>query len=134
MIISRLTLADDTALTYQEEAAARKLPLEAVLAERLEHATALDPRGRVLIIEPRSRERLEASLGGLPLLSTEDLISKVQRLARLKFGDHVIEITPGQMEELTWRAHKMGKPIAVMIEEAARVFGETFFSLIQGPK
>lgn len=133
MIVRQLTLADDTALTYQDEADARKIPLETLLAERLEHAQALDPRNRFLILEGNNRSRLERILGELPVLSVDDLISKVHRLARIRFGDHEIALTAGQMEELAWRAHKRGVPVAQMIEEAAREFGVQFFTLLKGP-
>lgn len=134
MIIKELRIADDTAETYQEEATARHLELGAVLVERLEHAQTLDPRQRYLIVEGKSREQLEALLGGLPLVSVRDLTEKVRRLARIKFGDHVIELSPGQMEEMAWRAKKQGKTVAELIRLTYEKFAQDFFTMIPGTK
>lgn len=134
MIIKEFRLPDDTAETYRQEANERAMPVVAVLIERLEHAQALDPRNPFLIIEGRNRERLEAILGRLPIRDVETLIERTRRLASVKFGDHEIELTPGQMEELKWRAVKQGKSVEEMIRLAAERFQEVFFTLIPAQK
>src|SRR6185436_3139223 len=101
-----LYLDDDIAQTYRQEADARNTEFESVLEGRLRAAGELDPRSRYLIVAGRSRERLEEALGGMPVLNVEDLIQKVQKLGRVRFGDHKIELTAAQMEEIAYKATK----------------------------
>lgn len=125
-----LTVEDDIAEVYKSEATARKIPIEQLIEERIAHAGELDPRERYLIVAGNNRKRLEATLGGLPVLSVEELLQKTARLARIKFGDHTILLSAGQMEELAWRANKLGKSVEDMVQIAYERFAQDFFSLV----
>lgn len=125
-----LILDDDLADDYQHEAAERTLSLAEVLADRLARAPGLDPRSRYIILEGRTRERLEAILGGLPLSDAETLLQRTSRLARVHFGDHTLALTPGQMEEIAHMAGKQGKSVEAVVQAAWAKFCEDFFVLL----
>ncbi len=129
-----LTVDDDTALTYQNEAVERGIDVELVMAERLKLAQAIDPRARYLILIDNTLTRLEQALGHMPLLHAEDLIAKVNRLAKIRFGQHALELTAGQMEEIAWRASKQGKTVEFMLKAAWDRFCEEFFTLLPGKR
>lgn len=129
-----LHLDDDTAATYQNEAVERGIDVELVLEERLKMAQAMDPRSRYMLLIDNTLTRMEQALGHLPLLHAEDLIAKVTRLARVRFGDHALELTAGQMEEIAWRAGKQGKTVEFMLKAAWDHFCATFFTLLPGKR
>lgn len=133
-MIARIQIPDEIAEEYQTEALARNITLDQLLSERLVKALPLDPRGRYIILEGRNRERLEERLGQMPVLNAEDLLAKVSRLARIKFGDHEIMLTAGQLEEIAWRAHKRDKPVEVILQETYDAFAKDFFTLVPGMK
>lgn len=130
MIVANLQLDDDVALTYEAEAEARKLDLKAVLVDRLARAQALDPRHRYLILADNTLARAEQALGGMPAANAEDFLGKLNRLAKVKFGEHELELTPGQMEEIAWRATKQGRTVEQLLAETWRVFCADFFTLV----
>ena len=127
MIVHDLSIDDDLYEQYVVEASARYVPVADLLADRLRRAATLDPRSRYLIIEGRTRERLEEKLGLGALQSAEDLLRKVERLARIKFGDHDIPITMGQMQELQHRAQKRQVSVEKLIEEIWQKLSVDFF-------
>lgn len=129
-----LQLDDDTSEAYSNEALERGVDLEIVLAERLKMAQAMDPRSRYLLLIDNTLTRMEQALGHMPLLHAEDLIAKTQRLARVRFGDHELELTAGQMEEIAWRGEKQGKSIEEMLAMAWDRFKEEFFTLLPGKR
>lgn len=129
-----VVLDDDTAETYQNEAVERGIDIEIVLAERLKMAQVMDPRSRYLLLIDNTLIRMEQALGHLPILHAEDLIAKVTRLARIRFGDHSLELTAGQMEEIAWRAEKQGKTVEVQVKSAWDRFCEEFFTLLPGKR
>ena len=125
-----LTLDDDLSGFYEEEAKERKCELAAVLEDRLKRAGQLDSRTRYVIVSDRTRDQLENILGGGHLKSAEDLLNKVGRLARIKFGDHEIRLSAGQFEELKWRAQKQGKTIEQLLLEIWQRLQDQFFNAI----
>lgn len=129
-----IQLDDDTALTYQNEAVERGMDVEDVLADRLKRAQVLDPRHRYVVLVDGVLARAEAALGGLPLLHAEDFLSKLTRLARIRFGDHRLELTAGQMEEIVWRGQKQGKTVEQMLGMAWERFTAEFFTLLPGKR
>ena len=130
MILPSLHIDDDLAQTYMDEALERKVPIEQLLQDRLARAVSLDPRQRYVIVVDNPRVRLETILGGGNLQRAEDLVAKVARLARIRFGDHELQLTAGNLEEIAWRANKQGRTIEQMLEIAWARFRETFFTLV----
>lgn len=122
-----VTIADDLALEYQEEARERNLTIQEVVTDRVRRAASLDPRQRYIILEGRLLQRMEEVLG-CSLMSAELTLAKVQRLARVKFGAHEIYLTPGQMEELQFRAKKLGQSMDQLLAGMWLKLSEEFFS------
>lgn len=125
-----LHVHDDLYQRYERESDDRNIPVASVLEDRLVAAVPLDPRSPFLVVTGDALKALEAATGHLPLITPAGLVAKVERLARIKFGDHVLTLTPGQYEEIAWRANKQGKTIEQMIEIAFRTFAEQFFTLV----
>ena len=122
-----LTIPDDLAEVYAEEGIARKMEIEPVLVERLLKAVPLDPRARPLIISGRTREAIEEKLGGGHVQGEVDLLQKIRRLANIRFGDHELKLSAGQMEEMVWRAGKQGRSIEGTLKPAWHYWYGKFF-------
>src|SRR5437899_1153051 len=121
MILNNFTIPDDLWGQYADEAKERKLGDGDVLRERLAKAVALDPRERAVVLTGgKTMQQIEEHLGGGQLKHAEDLLVKIRRLASIRFGSHEFKITPGQYEELTFRAKKTGRSVAQLIEEIYR--------------
>lgn len=123
-----LTLPDDLAADYTEEATERGWKIEDVLTERLLRASELDPRHRYVIVVGRVRDQLEKRLGGGHLMDANDLYRKVDRLAKIRFGQHEIILSAGQMEEMVFRSNKIGKSIDQMLDEMWAKISQEFFT------
>ena len=131
MIVNNLQLDDEIALDYQNEAVERGFDdLRPVLADRLRRAIDLDPRHPYLILSDMTLKRIEQALGGLPFQNTDQLVRATERLARIKFGEHELELTPGQLEEIAWTAAKQGKSVDAILKETWGVFCRDFFTLV----
>jgi hypothetical protein len=113
-----LSLDDDLADFYAKEAQSRHIPVGTIVAERLAAAKPLDPRRRGFIVaDAQTLQELESILGGGSLTSERNLVEKVRRLARIRFGDHTFQITPGQYEELAFRAKKTGRTVEQLVAD-----------------
>lgn len=129
-----LTLPDDLGELYRVEADQRDLPVASVLEDRLKAAQPLDPRKRFVILQQPMLGEVETHLGGGDLRGGGDLLAKVKRLASIAFGPHEIKLTPGQYEELAFRAGRMGKSIEQLVKETWERFCQDFFTLVPGRK
>lgn len=129
-----LLLDDDVADFYIAEAETRKVALDTLLADRLTRAGQLHPDHPYLIVTDNDLAVAEKELGGLPIRSCQTLLDRLRRLAKIRFGEHTLALTAGQLEELTWRASKQGKSVAYLIHAAWEKFSADFFSLVPGQK
>ncbi len=126
-----LSLDDDLYEGYVREAQSRKVPIGMLLVQRLMLARPLDPRRRGFIVaDAQVLQELESVLGGGSLVSERDLIEKVRRLARIQFGDHRFEITPGQLEELKYRATKTGRTVEQLVADLYRRMSVDLFRTV----
>jgi hypothetical protein len=126
-----LSLDDDLADFYTREAASRRMAIGTVINERLTRALPLDPRKRSVVIgDADVIHRLEQALGGGHLLGERDLLGKVERLARIEFGPHTFQITPGQFEELKFRAGKTGRSVEQLVMDMYTKMSEDFFRAV----
>ena len=131
-----VTIPDDLSEFYEEEVAKRTqtgevgLTLERVLADRLQRSVPLHPRLRTLILEQSDLSALESRLGHGQLKSPMELVERVARLGRIKFGDYEITLTPAQMEDIAFRAMKQNRTIDEMIRITWQKMDELFFSYV----
>lgn len=132
-----LNLPEGLAEQYLGEANDRDQAIETILEGRLKVALPLSPAERFVIVMDRPRQQLEEMLGGGSLTGAEDLVYKVRRLARIHFGEHEIPLTPGQLEELAYRARKVyaamtpEAALARLIKDTWESFAEQFFGLVK---
>lgn len=75
-------------------------------------------RERYQIVDPRAltltgqeRDRLEATTGVGSTRTTTDLLIAVERLAAISIGSIHVDFTPGQLEEIAYRAKKRGRTV-----------------------
>ncbi len=126
-----LSLDDDLYADYLRESQSRKVPLNTILSERLALAQPLDPRNRPIVIgDPGIVQHLEQILGGGTTKDQYDFSAKVTRLARIGFGDHTFKITPGQFEELKFRATKTGRSVEQLIADLYQRMSQDLFRTV----
>jgi len=85
----------------------------------------LDPRDQTL--PPEARDRLERTLGLGATRTPEDLITAVERLAAISIGSIHIEFTPGQLEEIKYRATKRGRTVEQELQAVVDRIKEELF-------
>lgn len=90
----------------------------------------LPTAGRTLTVHGQTLETLENILAGGSLLSQEDLLKKVQRLAGVSFLHCRLPFTPNQLEELARKAESQGWTVEQLIERTAPRIYEQFFDLM----
>jgi hypothetical protein len=126
-----LSLDDDLYADYLRESQSRKIPLNTILNERLLLAEPLDPRNRPIVISDTGIvQHLEQVIGGGSIKDQYDLSAKVTRLARIGFGDHTFKITPGQFEELKFRATKTGRTVEQLIADLYTRMAQDLFRTV----
>lgn len=129
-MIVQLRIDDDLIEEYKGEVS-ESTSLEMILADRLKRALVMIPNSRYIVLADRARDQMEQLVGGGSLRSADDLLLRVRRLANVKFGDHELDLTPGQMEEIAFRAKKMGKSVEAVVKETWDRFTQDFFSLVR---
>jgi hypothetical protein len=80
-----------------------------------------------LTLTLQDRDLLERTTGVGTTRTAPELIAACQRLARIGIGDVQIPFTPGQLEEIAYRAQKRGITVARAIQDVIdRLSGELF--------
>lgn len=123
----RLTLDDSVAETYTEYATRQGKSVEDLCAAQLKRFAKLEPGKKVLVIPVQLDGVLADRLGGLPLKDGMDLLTRMERLARITFMGLDLQLSPGQLEELAYRAQRQGKSVGALIEEIWAQLREQFF-------
>lgn len=130
-----LQLDDELAQHYLDEVnVPSERTIESILADRLARAVQLHPDRPYVIVTDNDLTLVEKELGGLPIRSCQTLLDRLKRLAKIRFGDHAMELTAGQMEEIAWRSVKQGKTVEFLVKAAWDRFCEEFFTLIPAKK
>lgn len=84
------------------------------------------PEGAVTLSKA-DRERIEGVAGIGATQNGASLLLAIQRLARIGIGDVQIPFTPGQLEEIQWRAQKRGITVERAIQDVIdRIKDELF--------
>ena len=82
---------------------------EEIMVDRLTRFKDVSPEDRVIVVEPRTRGRLELILSGGTLKDSEDLLKKVEGLADIKIGEIRIDFSPGELKKIKHWADKQRK-------------------------
>lgn len=125
--IPKVQIPDRLYELYEREAIGRDMQFEELLEQRLEDAVLLDRSTRTMILTGPTLALLEEILSGGSLMGPDDLLKKVDRLAKIEFGSHRISLTPGQMEEVALRARKQGKSMPEMMKAMWARMSTEFF-------
>lgn len=89
-------------------------------------------QGRHLVLDHPELDRLAKTLGGGDVLNGEDLCLKVERLAGISFHNIRLEFTPGQLEEIAWRANRLGLTPEELAARIVKKMEELFFTHMVG--
>lgn len=87
-----------------------RLVVDVVGANKLKERYEIED-ARALVVAGPDRDRLEATTGVGSTRTAADLIQAVERLASISIGTIHVEFTPGQLEEIAYRAKKRGRSI-----------------------
>lgn len=71
--------------------------------------------------------RLEQTLGLGATTNIDNLIAAVERLAKISIGTIAIDFTPGQLEEITYRAIKRGRTVEQELQAVVDRIREEIF-------
>lgn len=103
-----------------------RLVIDVVAASRL--------TSRYEIVEARDRilpaalcARLEQTTGIGSTRSPEDLVNAVERLAAISIGTVHVDFTPGQLEEIRYRATKRGQTVQQALQAVVDRIREEIF-------
>lgn len=86
--------------------------------------------GRYAVLSQAELQALEDILGGGSVLNGKDLLAKVQRLAGISYHHIRLNFTPGQLEDLQFKAKRQGKTVEQLVEQMAPRIADQFFGLI----
>lgn len=123
----RVNIPDDILDAYQLHADKSGLPLEQVLAQQLRKFRQVAPKTRVVVLTGDALDTVEQVLAGGSVSSGADLANKVTRLAGIRFHEIRLDFTPGQLDELAYRAERQGRPVKDLVAEIVRGITEQFF-------
>ena len=102
----RVTLADSVLDPYQDMATAQNRPLETVLEAQLKRFSKLPPGTAAVVVRGDALKGLEQRLGDYAIKDGEDLLARVNKLARVTFEGRDIRLSTQQMAELEHRAQR----------------------------
>lgn len=94
-------------------------------AQLAERYSTMDPGERLLTTA--SCTRLEQTLGLGATANTDNLVAAVERLARISIGEIHIDFTPGQLEEISYRATKRGRTVKQELQAVVDRIREEIF-------
>lgn len=127
----RVALADFSMDKLHEIAKEQERDLETAASQVLATGlSALPAHGRFAVISGTELQALEDILGGGSVLNGQDLLSKVKRLAGISYGHIRLGFTPGQLEDLEFKAKRQGKTVEQLVEQMAPRIADQFFGLI----
>lgn len=131
-----ISISDDLFDTYATRAAKVNersgvvVTPEELIVTQLEKFAGIDPAERTLIIPAVERRQLEEILHGGHLQSADDLVKKVDKLARLEIGEVRLDFTPGQLSELRRYASRNRKTFEQVMQETVTAIGTQFFRYV----
>ncbi len=113
----RVTIPDELADAYQAYATQQGIALDEVVAKQLKRVQTVTPGSKVVILGAKHLDYLAEKLHGGDVMSAEDLVTKVDRLAGISFQGIDLLLTPAQLEEVAHRAARQGKSVDQLVHE-----------------
>lgn len=123
-----IQLSDEIHELYESRAQDRKRRIDRLIADELKAIQHLDvANDRVIVIDPKNRQRIETLLGEGHVLSAADLADKLERLLSIRFGGIDMDFTPAQRQELVELAERNGFEPEDLFRATVRSMEELFF-------
>lgn len=105
---------------------------EELMVDRLERFKMVEPGDRIVVIDPKNRQRLEGILSGGSLLSAEDLVRKIEALSGLAIGEVRLDFTTAETRQIANWSKRQGRPAEAIIKEIVDKIKLTIFDYIPG--
>lgn len=105
-----------------------KVSVEEILSAQLQQFAAVRPTDRIIVVDSRSRDRLEQLLPGGSLRDAADLTTRVDRLAKVEIGEVRVPFTVTELEELAFRARRQGRKVKDLVSDAVASFHDHYFN------
>lgn len=93
----------------------------------LEYWVKIDPRAPYLVVSPEARGKLENILSGGDLKGGDDLVMRVDQLARMEIGGVRVQFTPAQIAEIKSKAERNGDTLQSYTEKLVNQMAGFFF-------
>ncbi len=123
-----LQIPDELHDTYVTRAKTRKRGVAGLMADELRALYPLDLAiDRVVVIDPETRRRIEALLGGGHILDATDLADKLEKLLSINVGGFSLDFTPTQRRELGDLAARNGWTAEELTRATVKSLEEQFF-------
>lgn len=125
-----IQLPDEIDEQYEQVAAqlGGKVSVEEVMSAQLQQFAKVRPTDRIIVVDTRSRDRLEQLLPGGSLRDAADLVSRVDRLAKVEIGEVRVPFTVTELEELAFRARRQGRKVKDLVSDAVASFHDHYFN------
>ena len=121
----------DDRLCQQYQAAADqakpRLTVEKVLEKTLRRFAPFPATSRAVVLQGQPLQDLELLLGGGPLTSGEDLLTRIHQRAGITLGDIRVHFSAAQLAELQLRAEKQGKDPKDLVADIVKQMEWAFF-------
>lgn len=128
----RITLPDALADDYAVHAAKAGVTVDETITALLRRMKDIDPHRRLVVLGGKHLDLLAQKLHGGDVLSGDDLVRKVSRLAGIKFMGLDLFLSPAQLDELQHRALRQGKPMDQLVLDIWRRLADEFFHVGSG--
>lgn len=103
---------------------------EEIMVDRLTRFKDVSPSDRVVVVDPKVRNRLEQILGGGSLKDAEDLLQKVEGLADIQIGEIRVEFSPGELKQMKHWANRQGKAVDYIVKDIVTRIKLTIFDYV----
>lgn len=95
----------------------KSLSPEEIMGDRLTRFKDVEPGDRVIVIDSKTRARLEQILGFGSLLDAADLLKKVQGLSDVQIGEIRLDFSSAQAARLKRWADRSGTPLPQLLKD-----------------
>ena len=126
----QIKIDDDLAARYLAIAEDCKQPLQQVIERQLARFVDYPPTVRALVLGRDPLQQIEHLLGGGQLTSPQVLVDRVRSYASVTLGKVVLDLSPAQKTEITYRAQKRGISPDAVIQEMVDIVLDQIFDAV----
>lgn len=122
----KVSITDAVADPYLAIAEKQGRSVDVVVDAQLKRFSHLPPGEKAIVLGGQDLLALEERLRG-PIRDGIDLADKVARLAGVRFRNIQLDFSATQLEELTRRATRQGRPVDTLVQEIVAAIVDQFF-------